>query len=201
MSTTESPRTTESGAETSIAEPTGSLSRDDVFELLSNQRRRYMLHHLKQQDEAVELGPLSEHVAAWENETAVEEISSSERKRVYTSLQQFHLPKLEDLGVVEFDQREGTVHLSERAGDLDIYLEVVEGDDIPWSQYYLGLGAVNLALLTAALVNAYPFALIPIGGWAVFSVTTVLISAIAHTYISHSEMRLGRNDRPPELED
>jgi Fe2+ or Zn2+ uptake regulation protein len=201
MSTTESPSTTESSAGTSIAESSESLSRDDVFELLSNQRRRYVLHHLKQQDEAVELGTLSERVAAWENETAVDEISSTERKRVYTSLQQFHLPKREDQQVVEFDQREGTVHLSERASDLDVYLEVVEGDDIPWSQYYLGLSAVNLALLTAALVNAYPFALIPIGSWAVFSITTFLVSAIVHTYISHSEMRLGREDRPPEFED
>jgi Fe2+ or Zn2+ uptake regulation protein len=201
MSTTESPSTTESSAGTSIAESSESLSRDDVFELLSNERRRYVLHHLKQQEEAVELGTLSEHVAAWENETAVDEISSTERKRVYTSLQQFHLPKMEDQQVVEFDRRDGTVHLSERAGDLDVYLEVVEGDDIPWSQYYLGLGAVNLALLTAALVNAYPFALIPIGSLAVFSITTFLVSAIVHTYISHSEMRLGREDRPPELED
>jgi hypothetical protein len=201
MSTTETPGTTESSTETGIDGPSESLSRDDVFELLSNERRRYVLHHLKQRDKAVELGTLSEHVAAWENETPVEEISATERKRVYTSLQQFHLPKMEKRQVVEFDQRDGTVDLSDRAGDLDVYLEVVEGGDIPWSQYYLGLGAVNLALVTAALVNAYPFALIPIGNWAVFSITTFLVSAIVHTYVSHSEMRLGRNDRPPELED
>jgi hypothetical protein len=201
MSTTESPSTTESSTGTSIAEPSESLSRDDVFELLSNERRRYVLHHLKQHDEAVELGTLSEYVAAWENETAVEEVSSTERKRVYTSLQQFHLPKMEKQQVVEFDQRDGTVGLSDRAGDLEVYLEVVEGGDIPWSQYYLGLASVNLALLTAALVNAYPFSLVPVGSWAVFSITTFLVSAVVHTYVSHSEMRLGRNDRPPELED
>jgi len=200
MSTTELSGTTESSTEP-IGEPSESLSRDDAFELLSNERRRHVLHHLKQQDEAVELGTLAEHVSAWENGTAVDEISATERKRVYTSLQQFHLPKMEDQNVVAFDRREGTVHLSERAGDLEVYLEVVEGGDIPWSQYYLALSAVNLALVTAALVNAYPFSLVPVGSWAVFSITTFLVSGIVHTYIGQSEMRLGRNDRPPELDD
>ena len=184
------------------AEPDGAvLSRDDAFEILSNRRRRFALHHLQHNGERAELGELSEHVAAWENDSNVQEISASERKRVYTSLQQFHLPKMDDKGVVEFDDREGVIELTPAAEQMDVYLEVVEGNDVPWSQYYLGLAAVNLGLLVAAMAGTYPLRLVPDGGWGLFVVTTFLISALVHTYYSRTEMRLGDAETPPEVED
>lgn len=181
-------------------EPEPALSTDDVFELLSNQRRRYALHHLQQNGEKSDLGDISEHVASWENHITVPEVSSAERKRVYTSLQQFHLPKLDEKGIVEFDERAGTVELTEQAKDLDVYLEVVRGKDIPWSQYYLGLSAVNAALIAAVLVGAPPFSMLPDLAWGAFAVTTMLVSAVVHTYYN-SAMRLGAMERPPEIEE
>ncbi|QCC52847.1 hypothetical protein DV733_01485 [Halapricum salinum] len=176
------------------------LTRDDTFEILSNHRRRFALHHLQQNGDRADLGDLSEHVAAWENDIGVAEVSSSERKRVYTSLQQFHLPKMDEKGVVEFDDREGVVELTAAAGDVDIYLEVVDGNDVPWSQYYLGLAAVNLGILGAALAGLYPFTLVPSAGLALLVVTTFLVSALVHTYFNRTEMRLGDSDTPPEVE-
>lgn len=191
---------TESDQTPDGAEGNATLSRDETFELLSNHRRRFALHHLQQNGERADLGELSEHVAAWENDIGVAEVSSAERKRVYTSLQQFHLPKMDEKGVIEFDDREGVVELTPVAEDVDIYLEVVEGNDVPWSQYYLGLAAVNLGLLVAALAGTYPLRLVPTAGWALFIVTTFLVSALAHTYISRTEMRLGDTTEPPEVE-
>ena len=178
-------------------EPDVHLSTDDVFGLLSNHRRRFALHHLKQNGEHADLGELAERVAAWENGTAVEEVSSAERKRVYTSLQQFHLPKLDDKQVVEFDERAGEVELTEHADDLDVYLEVIESDDVPWSQYYLGLTAVNAILVAGAVVDLSPLTLVPDIGWAVFVLTTFALSAALHTYYGLSEMRLGESGDPP----
>ena len=175
------------------------LSKNEVFELLSNERRRYAIHHVKQSDGAVELGALSEQVAAWENSGEVSGVSSDERKSVYTSLQQFHLPKMEREGVVEFDDRQGTVELSPRAEDLDVYLEVVEGYDIPWSEYYLGLSAISLALVVSAAADIYPIALVSGTEWAIFTAVTFLVSALVHTYISRTEMRLESGDQPPEV--
>ena len=187
------------GLDTQEAESPQQLSKNEVFELLSNERRRYAIHHFKQSDGAVELGALSEQVAAWENSGEVSGVSSDERKSVYTSLQQFHLPKMEREGVVEFDDRQGTVELSPRAEDLDVYLEVVEGYDIPWSEYYLGLSAISLALVVSAAVNIYPIALVSGTGWAIFTAVTFLASALVHTCISRTEMRLGSGDQPPEV--
>jgi len=176
------------------------LSRDDTFDILSNHRRRFALHHLQQNGDRADLGDLSEHVAAWENDIGVAEVSSSERKRVYTSLQQFHLPKMDEKGVVEFDDRDGVVELTSVAGDVDIYLEVVDGGDVPWSQYYLGLAVANLGILAGALAGIAPLTLVPSAGLALFVVTTFFVSALVHIYFNRTEMRLGDSDTPPEVE-
>ena len=44
-----------------------------------------------------------EYVAAWENDTTVERIGSTERKRVYTALRQSHLDRMADAGIIEYD--------------------------------------------------------------------------------------------------
>jgi len=194
----------------SLAEPSGdsegpqtddvTLSTDEAFELLSNRRRRYTIHYLKGEEGDTELGTLSRQVAAWENSTTPVEVTAAQRKRVYTSLQQFHLPKLDEKGVVAYDERGSEVALTPAAEDLDVYLEVVEGRDIPWSEYYLGLAAVQTALLAAVGVNAWPFALLPDIAWGVFAVTTFAVSAAIHTYYNRS-MMLGADDAPPSADE
>lgn len=193
------PTTDETDAESITGQPAQEdVTTDEVFELLSNQRRRFALHYLKHRDETAQLGELSEHVASWENGTELHEVDSAERKRVYTSLQSHHLPKMDEQGVVDYDDRAGVVELEASAEDLDVYLEVVSDKDIPWSQYYLGLGAVNAALVAAASINVWPTTLLPDVAWAAFVVTTVLVSAAVHTY-HDSAQRLGDQEEPPEL--
>lgn len=179
---------------------TESVSTDEAFELLSNKRRRYTVHHLKWNGPRVELGDLSEHIAAWENGTSIQDISADERKRVYTSLQSHHLPKMDEQGIVTYDDRAGEVELTNHGDELDVYLEVVDGRDIPWSQYYLGLSAVNAALIVAVGADVWPMTLLPDLAWGAFVVTTLLVSALAHT-VHDSSMRLGTDDKPPELRD
>jgi len=182
-------------------EPAGrdqQLSRDDAFEMLSNRRRRYVLHYLQETGDT-ELSDLAEQVAAWENDSSVPELSASERKTVYTSLQQFHLPKMDDTGVVEFDRRDGAVELTEAASGLDIYLEVVDEYDIPWSVYYLGFSLVGLTMVGLSWLGVAPFAAIPYVGWTVFLLAALLVSSVSHFALSR-RMRLGDGETPPEVD-
>lgn len=179
---------------------TSGVSHDQGFDLLSNHRRRYVLYYLHESDQRAELGELAEVVAAWENEVRLSEVSSADRKRVYTSLQQVHLPRMDDLEVVEFDDREGTVRLGPAVDDLDVYMEVVTGDDVPWSQFYLGLSVLNVALLAAAGADLSPLAAFPDIAWGAFATTTILVASVVHTYYNRTEMRLGPTDRPAELD-
>jgi hypothetical protein len=201
MSVTESTSTVPAQDDEPLRTGEAELSRDDVFELLSNHRRRYALHHLQNNGERAELGEISEHVAAWENDIEVGAVSSAERKRVYTSLQQFHLPKMDDHGVVSFDDRSGTVELEPVADDIDVYLEVVESQDIPWSLYYLSLGGATLGLLLLNALGVAPFSMLSDISLGIFVATTFLVSSVVHTYLTRTQMRLGESERPPELEE
>ncbi|GAA0224174.1 hypothetical protein ACFFQF_09415 [Haladaptatus pallidirubidus] len=49
------------------ADSRDTLSRDELFHILRNQRRRYALYYLKQHDEPVTLGAIVEQVTAWEH--------------------------------------------------------------------------------------------------------------------------------------
>ncbi|MFW6000274.1 MAG: DUF7344 domain-containing protein, partial [Halorubrum sp.] len=147
-------------------EPAAEISEDDLFDVLANQRRRFAVHLLKREsDDAVKIGEMAEQIAAWENGIDPAEISSSERKRVYTALQQSHLPKMDDAGVVEFNKARGVVEPTPALTDVDVYLDVVEGREIPWSEYYLGLSGVAAALVGAVWLGAWPFTLLPEMAW------------------------------------
>jgi len=52
------------------------LSKDVIFELLKNRRRREVLAYLLDADETVTLGELAEQIAAWENDTDINALSS-----------------------------------------------------------------------------------------------------------------------------
>ena len=106
-------------------------SRGDVFSLLSNQRRRYAVRACQELETPVELGELAEYVAARECEKPVEQITSEERRRVYSSLQQRHLDKLEAAGVIELERK--TITPTQAIEDLEFYLEVVPENEIPWA--------------------------------------------------------------------
>ncbi|WP_170977275.1 DUF7344 domain-containing protein [Halorussus salinisoli] len=180
------------------AESTSELSEEEVFEVLSHRRRRYALHYLVESGET-QLGDLAEHVAAWENDKGVEQLSTGERKRVYCALQQSHLPKMDAAGVVEFDKRRGTIDPSEAVEELDIYMDVVKGDEIPWSKYYVGLSAVGAALVGALWLDAYPFVLLSDTAWAVFLTTMFGVSALVHHYHAQ-KTKLGVGKTPPETD-
>lgn len=175
-------------------------TRDDLFEILANRRRRYAIHYLQLKERAVELGTLAEQLAAWENVTPVEAVTSMERKCTYTSLQQRHLPKMDEAGFVEFDQRNGLVEPTDALSDLDVYTEVVRGGGFPWSHYYAGLSAVTGAVMAAVWAGVLPFVLLPAEAWGVFCVTTFAVSAAAHVYATR-RMKLGGPTVPPELEE
>jgi len=170
--------------------------RDEMFHVLRNQRRRYAIHYLKYSSEPVDVGDLATQIAAWENEIPVEMVTSKQRRRVYNSLKQTHIPNLVENDFVE--EERGAVVLTEQAEKLDIYLELVHEKDIPWSEYYLGIGTVGLATLVVAGLDLGPFAALSEGAVGVFLAVTVLVSALVHYYHQHQSL-VGDEEKPPEL--
>ncbi|WP_123619707.1 hypothetical protein [Halorubrum sp. CSM-61] len=180
-------------------EPATDISEDELFDVLANQRRRFAVHLLKgEENDQVAIGDMAEQIAAWENGIETAEITGNERKRVYTALQQSHLPKMDDAGVVEFNKDRGVVEPTPALTDVDLYMDVVEGREIPWSDYYLGLSGVAVALTAAVGLDAWPFLLLPDMAWTIAIVVAFAFSAITHKYYT-AEMKVGEPDEPPEL--
>ena len=172
----------------------GSSARGEIFNLLSNHRRRYTIHYCKHEENPVTLSDLAEQVAAWEHDKEINEISSDERKRVYTSLQQTPLPTLDDAGMVNYEN--GEIELTERADELDVYLDVVPGDSVPWGIYYLGLSGFSSLVLAGLWTEVVPTDPIPVVGWSTLLVGLYAVSAVVHVYQSR-KFRLGEMEEPP----
>jgi Flp pilus assembly protein TadB len=175
-----------------------SLSTETIFETLSSRRRRYVLHYLTQRDERVTVRDLSMQIAAWENGIERDAVTPKERKRVYTALHQTHLPKMHRLGVVAYNDDRGTVGLTDCVRDFDIYLDVVSGDDIPWSQFYLALGGVLSALVVIAALGVQPFSAVGGFGYALFVALAFTAVGAYHTSRDRKTV-LGRAGTPPDV--
>ncbi|SER20439.1 DUF7344 domain-containing protein [Natrinema salaciae] len=175
------------------------LTEDELFELLANQRRRHIMHTLMQEDDRLDIGDLSQEIAAWEDDLAFEEVSSTDRKRVYTALQQSHLPKMDNAGVLEFDRDRGTIEPTPALEDVEIYMDVVRGRELPWSDYYLGLTALSAVLFVTTVLDLLPFSRLPSTAWGVFVIVSFAVSALAHRYYARRN-RLGIADEPPSVE-
>lgn len=97
------------------------LSEDTAFELLSDRRRRYVLHALFREGGVATLGELTSHLKAWETDADATDIAES--------LRRVHLPKFEAAGVVSYYTASDVVELRDPAVELHPYLELVASED------------------------------------------------------------------------
>ncbi|WP_205596879.1 DUF7344 domain-containing protein [Halostella salina] len=155
------------------------LSLDVMFEILKNERRRFVLQYFEDREGPVALGDLAEHVAARENDKPERELTSGERKRVYVGLYQCHLPKMNDAGIVDFNRDRGRIELGENADLLTEYLDTDETTERPWPQYYLGIAAAGGTLFGLGQFGLYP---VP---WLTTVVAAVVIVAFAACALVH----------------
>jgi len=155
------------------------ITLDETFDLLRNRRRRDVLIYLAGvEDNSATLGELAEHVAAKENDIDPAELSSTQRKRVYIGLYQCHLPKMDELGVVDYDQDRGTVVLQD-GSRLFEYLPEVETETEPSRAPLYGALVVAL-LVTVGLVGVGPVAAVPAAAWAALSTVGLVAVALYH---------------------
>jgi len=174
------------------------LSEDEIFKLLSNRRRRLVIHALKRADEPIEISELSRYVTAWEHDIEPDEVRYEDRRNVYSTLQRTHLPKLEEKNVVTVHDEENLVEATDELAELDIYVEVLRSTEIPWGLYYVGLAGLAVVLTAAVATGTPGFAWLEALDVGVFTATVFGISSVAHHVIGR-RTRLGNTEKPPEL--
>lgn len=192
------PEPTDPGTDGSETDGPRRLSQADAFDVLSNRRRRYVIHALKHADEPLDVSELSTRVTAWELDVDPETVEYEDRRNVHSTLRRTHLPKLEEKDVISVDDDTDLVRETPVLEDLDVYVEVLHGKEIPWSHYYVGLAGLSAVLLLAVAVGAPGVAALSPLSVAVFTATAFGISSLTH-YVLGRRMRLGNAEKPPEL--
>lgn len=99
-----------------------STSLDELLDLLTSARRRYVLYLLAENEHA-NVQNLAVQIAAWEDDVSLREVSDDRHDRVVLDLFHNHLPRLADDHIVEFDRRSGDIV---RGGSFESIEEVVE---------------------------------------------------------------------------
>lgn len=89
----------------------------DVFRVLRNRRRRYVLYRLKTSKTPMALADLADELVRWETDTSPSAVQDM-RERVYTSLYHCHLPELANKGLIDFDTDRNLVYFCEDVDDL-----------------------------------------------------------------------------------
>lgn len=131
------------------------LEKEEVFDLLYNPRRRSTLQFLAGRDRPRTMGELAERIAAEENDVSIEDLERQQRRRVQVSLYQTHLPKLDEIGAIEYDRETKALAPGPSFGELRPYLDISGARRIPWRTYYgrllVGYGCLGAVVLVGLL--------------------------------------------------
>jgi len=95
---------------------------DVAFNAIGNSRRRRVVLSLSRASRAVPTNELAVEIAAIENAIDPSKVGSDERTSVYISLTQQHLETLDEVGVVDYDDRSKTVTATDATEPLAEYI-------------------------------------------------------------------------------
>ena len=155
------------------------LSREDVFTLLSNHRRHYVLLSLPE-NRSASFDELVDWVTALERERKGEADNRNHRAAVYTSLYQTHIPKLADADLVVHNQERKQVRITQRGLWLRSYLQSARGDGIRWDRVFLAESLLWIAVTLVALGDV-PLVRAPSMSWIVIgSIATFFITSLGY---------------------
>lgn len=94
---------------------------DELFDVLSHHRRRYVIECLIRYGSPMTLPDLADECVVMEHQRAFDSIPAETVKQMYMSLYHTHIPELVECGAVEYDQESDSVALVD-AAQFDSYL-------------------------------------------------------------------------------
>ncbi len=130
------------------------LSRAELFDVFSNARRRMAVRFLTERDGTCDLTPLVEYVAAQENGVDNDEVTRAQRRRVYISLYQTHLPMLNDHDIIEWEPEAHRIELLSDERRFEPYLDTDPNGGRTWYRAYSVLTLAGLAGLATVFLAA-----------------------------------------------
>lgn len=111
-----------------------SYSLETMYRVLRDRRRRLVLHHLRTEPDGVStFDSVKKQVLEWESDRESETERDVHERKLTASLHHVHLPKLNDLGVIDYDWR--TKAIRYRPSDvLETHLDIAAERDLTTDQ-------------------------------------------------------------------
>ncbi len=106
---------------------TRKLSPETAFELMASPRRRHAVAVLVDADGPLDARTVARRVAARREDVRPEAVADERVDRTVLSLCHAHLPKLDEAGVVTYDDASGRVELGAASDAVEPLVEYAEG--------------------------------------------------------------------------
>ena len=104
------------------------MSPEDVFQAVSDRRRRRVILSVDREEDGVDADELSVEIASRENAIDPSKVTGAQRSRVYLSLVQNHLITLDELDVACYDPRSKLVESTDATAPLARLIREVKTD-------------------------------------------------------------------------
>ena len=127
---------------------TESLEESEVFHILGNDRRRAIVQLLAEESGQVDVSDIASAIAADETDTTP--VPNNLYKSVYVSLQQTHLPQLQEDAVIEYDSDAKTIQPGPHFEDVLQYIDGHGDVQATVLQLHLALCVAGLAIIALA---------------------------------------------------
>ena len=162
------------------------LQREEIHDVLRNQRRRLLLDLLQEASGPLTVRELSERIGAIEADQ--DPPPRSVRQSVYVSLLQTHLPKLDELGIVDYEEEGRLVGVGDGLREVAVYLETVPKYGLSRAEYYAALALLAGLTMAAADLGVPGLAAVPAATWAYGFFALTFLSGVYHTYAQGSSI-------------
>lgn len=154
------------------------VDRDEIFEILSSSRRRRTLYHLHERGGHADLPDIAHDIAIDEHGDPVPD---HVEKRLYISLYQTHVPKLEDTGMIEYDPESREITLTDRIHEISRLTDGNEGTESEsWITIYAGCAILGVILIGGIVVDLIP---VPVEWAALLLAVVFLLIAGTQWYV------------------
>lgn len=171
----------------------GVASRSDIYDVLRNVRRRYVIYYLKWKGRRVDVEELVDQIAVWESPPSDQDVSTSRRRSVHNALMQTHLPKLERHGLLEFDRSSRTVQPTERVETIDLY---PHQQTVDWPRYFVALSGITILLATLDVFQVLPPVATDVLPWKWMTILAFVLLAVSFVWDRLRSRRRFREDGP-----
>lgn len=152
------------------------LADSEVFHILGNDRRRAIVELLAEEPGHVDVSEVATEIAAAEADTA--SVPNNLYKSVYVSLQQTHLPQLEEDEVIEYDSEAKTICCGPTFSDVVAHIDGHAENGTRVLKLNFVLGVLGLAVIALTGVELPILSSVDPVLWSVLVLLAVAASSL-----------------------